>query len=90
MQPVPDETVDLIITSSPYVTSYEYADLHQLSTIWLNLVDDLKEYKKNFIGTSQKEYESPQIRSLIANKIVKGMTTKNEKWRKKSRRILLI
>jgi len=82
MQPVPDETVDLIITSSPYVTSYEYADLHQLSTIWLNLVDDLKEYKKNFIGTSQKEYESPQIRSLIANKIVKGMTTKNEKMAK--------
>jgi DNA modification methylase len=29
--PVPDQSVDLIITSPPYVTSYEYADLHQLS-----------------------------------------------------------
>ncbi|MDP3013571.1 MAG: DNA methyltransferase, partial [Candidatus Subteraquimicrobiales bacterium] len=27
-QPVGDETVDIQITSSPYVTSYEYADLH--------------------------------------------------------------
>ena len=40
-QPLEDETVDLVITSSPYVTSYEYADIHQLSTIWLDLADDL-------------------------------------------------
>lgn len=50
-QSVQDESVDLVITSSPYVTSYEYADLHQLSTIWLDLADDLTEYKKEFIGT---------------------------------------
>ena len=28
VQPVPNDSVDLIVTSSPYVTSYEYADLH--------------------------------------------------------------
>jgi len=54
-QPVLDETVDLIVSSSPYVTSYEYADLHQLSTIWLDLASDLTEYKKQFIGTSYKK-----------------------------------
>ena len=27
--------VDLIITSPPYVTSYEYGDLHQLTILWL-------------------------------------------------------
>lgn len=27
--------IDLIVTSPPYVTSYEYADLHQLSSLWL-------------------------------------------------------
>jgi tRNA G10 N-methylase Trm11 len=31
--PVKDESVDLIITSPPYVTSYEYADLHQLTAL---------------------------------------------------------
>jgi hypothetical protein len=37
------------ITSSPYVTSYEYADLHQLTTIWLQPEVNLKEYKSEFI-----------------------------------------
>jgi hypothetical protein len=31
--PVKDGSVDLIITSPPYVTSYEYADLHQLTAL---------------------------------------------------------
>ena len=57
-QPVEDDSVDLIVSSSPYVTSYEYADLHQLSTLWLDLAGDLKEYRKQFIGTSYKHYET--------------------------------
>lgn len=78
-QPVSDETVDLIITSSPYVTSYEYADLHQLSTIWLDLADDLTNYKKQFIGTSYKKYEKKRLRSSIASDIVNKMTSKSNK-----------
>ena len=77
-QPVSDETADLVITSSPYVTSYEYADLHQLSTIWLDLADDLTEYKKEFIGTSYKKYENKRLRSLIAKDIVSKMSKKQE------------
>lgn len=81
-QPVPDESVDLIVTSSPYVTSYEYADLHQLSTIWLNLTDDLKEYKKNFIGTAYKRYTNKKLRSSIALEIVNKMDKVNHKMSK--------
>ncbi len=51
-QPIDNETVDLIITSSPYVTSYEYADLHQLSLIWLFPEESLSKYKEKFIGTT--------------------------------------
>ena len=65
-QPVQDDSVDLIVSSSPYVTSYEYADLHQLSTIWLDLTDDLTIYKKEFIGTSYKKYENKKLRSKLA------------------------
>ena len=78
-QPVSDSTVDLIVSSSPYVTSYEYADLHQLSTIWFDLTDNLTDYKKEFIGTSFKKYENKQLRSKIANDIVYKMSRKNEK-----------
>ena len=78
-QPVDNNSVDLIVSSSPYVTSYEYADLHQLSTIWLNLTNDLDEYKKEFIGTSRKQYENKQLNSQIAAEIVDKMSSKSPK-----------
>jgi len=43
--------VDLIVTSPPYVTSYEYADLHQLSTLWLDFVNDYKSLREGTIGS---------------------------------------
>jgi hypothetical protein len=78
-QPVSSESVDLIISSSQYVTSYEYADLHQLSTIWLDLADDLKEYKREFIGTTYKEYKDKKPRSKIAQEIVEKVAEKSKK-----------
>lgn len=78
-QPVGTESVDLIISSSPYVTSYEYADLHQLSTIWLDFADDLKEYRRDFIGTSYKNYEDVDLKSQIANEIVCKMQKHSKK-----------
>ena len=78
-QPVENNSVDLIVSSSPYVTSYEYADLHQLSTIWLNLTDDLNEYKEEFIGTSRKQYEDKQLKSQIAAGIIDQMSSKSPK-----------
>lgn len=43
--------VDLIISSPPYVTSYEYADLHQLSTLWLQYTSDYRDLRKGSIGS---------------------------------------
>ncbi len=78
-QPVPNDTIDLIISSSPYVTSYEYADLHQLSTIWLDLANNLTEYKKGFIGTSYKRYENKELKSKIAMDVVNQMSERSKK-----------
>lgn len=78
-QPVDDESVDLIISSSPYVTSYEYADLHQLSTIWLDLADNLSEYKREFIGTACKKRENGDLGSSIANSIAENVSKKSKK-----------
>jgi DNA modification methylase len=50
-----DDSVALIITSPPYVTSYEYADLHQLTAIWLRYTYKLSEFKTKFIGSLQKK-----------------------------------
>ncbi|NMH28722.1 DNA methyltransferase [Flavobacterium silvaticum] len=43
--------VDMLITSPPYVTSYEYADLHQLSTMWLGYTDDFRLLRNGTIGS---------------------------------------
>lgn len=50
-----DNSATLIVTSPPYVTSYEYADLHQLTGLWLGYVESLKEFRSRFIGSIQKE-----------------------------------
>jgi methylase of polypeptide subunit release factors len=42
---------DLVVTSPPYVTSYEYADLHQLSSLWLGFADDYKKFRMGSIGS---------------------------------------
>lgn len=49
--------VDLIVTSPPYVTSYEYADLHQLSSLWLGYAEDFRDLRKGAIGSKQHNYE---------------------------------
>ena len=82
-QPVQNDSVDLIVTSSPYVTSYEYADLHQLSTIWLDFTYNLNKYKREFIGTSYKEYNGKILKSKIAQNIVKQMESTDKKMSKK-------
>ena len=76
-QPVKDESVDLIVSSSPYVTSYEYADVHQLSTIWLNFAEDLKKYRGKFIGTAYKEMSKSRNFSKIAEEITYNMSSKD-------------
>lgn len=78
-QPVPKGSVDLIVTSSPYVTSYEYADLHQLSTIWLGMAEDLDEYRSRFIGTSRRRSPNRGLKSSIAAEIVEELRRRSER-----------
>lgn len=82
IQPVSDNSVDLIVSSSPYVTSYEYADLHQLSTIWLDFADNLTAYKKEFIGSAYKNSNNKELKSIIAQEIANKMLQKSKKMAK--------
>lgn len=47
----PRPFADLIVTSPPYVTSYEYADIHQLSLLWLEYTDDYRMLREGTIGS---------------------------------------
>jgi DNA modification methylase len=68
--------VDLIISSPPYVTSYEYADLHQLSILWLGYADDYRYMRRGSIGSI---YNSENFRleldelNAVGRSIVKNL-----------------
>ena len=60
--PLATNSVDMIVTSPPYVTSYEYADLHQLTLHWFGddviryprwkrYVENYSKFRSNFVGT---------------------------------------
>lgn len=53
----PAVPLDLIVTSPPYVTSYEYADLHQLSALWLGYADDHRTLRARSIGSAQHDLD---------------------------------
>ena len=72
-----DNSLDLIITSPPYVTSYEYAELHQLSLLWLGFVRNLNEIKKDYVGTISRSPAERGFKSEIAEKIIKKLFNKD-------------
>jgi DNA modification methylase len=78
--PIEDEQISLIVTSPPYVTSYEYADIHQLTILWLYPETRFPEFRKKFIGSSQpKDPPMKELYSQIANQIVEQIKQKDIK-----------
>lgn len=65
--------IDLIVTSPPYVTSYEYADLHQLSTLWLGFVEDYRDLREGTVGSLYKDFDfNSDVKTLnsLGSKVV--------------------
>lgn len=68
--------IDLLITSPPYVTSYEYADLHQLSSLWLGYASDYRDLRNGSIGSTQHDLDfNREIKRLntVATRVVFGL-----------------
>lgn len=75
---IEEGTIDMIITSPPYVTSYEYADIHQLTAYWMEYVSSMSDFRKKFIGTSYSGNSSLDVKgSLLAQKIVYALAEKS-------------
>lgn len=75
---IPAESINAIITSPPYVTSYEYADIHQLTAYWMEYISDIHEFRKKFIGSSYSGNISLTVSgSKQAQKIVDALYEKS-------------
>ena len=72
---ITSESIFAIITSPPYVTSYEYADIHQLTAYWMEYISDIHEFRKKFIGSSYSGNDSLIVpNSKQAQKIVNDLS----------------
>jgi len=55
-------------------------DLHQLSTIWLEYADDLRDYKSDFIGSTTKKSETSEtLISPLASKTCEKLREAHKK-----------
>ncbi|MBI2652064.1 hypothetical protein HYX00_01245 [Candidatus Woesearchaeota archaeon] len=78
--PAENNSVSLIVTSPPYVTSYEYADLHQLTALWLEYTKSVNEFREGFIGSiHKKEFDHNGIKSKIARQEIEELSKKSKK-----------
>lgn len=73
------ESIDFVVTSPPYATSYEYADIHQLSLLWFGMVNILSEAKKSYIGSTSKNSNLDKnfYSSITAKEIIKNLERHN-------------
>lgn len=70
-------SVNAIITSPPYVTSYEYADIHQLTGYWFDYFSNLGTFRQKFIGTFYSQNKDLEVRSKIATQIINKLEKKD-------------
>jgi len=77
--PTKNNTVSIIVTSPPYVTSYEYADLHQLTALWFEYTKNLSDFRRRFIGTSFHTDKKIVLNSEIAKDIIDKLEKKHKK-----------
>jgi DNA modification methylase len=76
---ITSNSIGTIITSPPYVTSYEYADIHQLTGFWYDYISDLKGFRKKFIGTFYSLKQETNCISFVAQEIINDLFAKDKR-----------
>lgn len=77
--PVSTGDASLVVTSPPYVTSYEYADLHQLTALWFGYTNSVSQFRSSFIGSAYSNRSTIDLHSGIANEIVENLETEKKR-----------
>ena len=79
---ISNNSVATIITSPPYVTSYEYADIHQLTAYWYKYIKNIADFRQKFIGTFYSLNQNLKCDSALAQKIVDNIFKKDDRTAK--------
>ncbi len=62
---LPDETLDLLVTSPPYATCYEYSGMHQLTQLWFEKYNIFDSSPYRYIGTRTLSYK-PKLQNILS------------------------
>lgn len=78
--PFKRESMDLIITSPPYLNAIDYMRGHKLSLVWMgNTIPSLRQIRSNNIGTEVSKYEPNDIADAIFTIMTKADNISNKK-----------
>jgi DNA modification methylase len=70
--PLPDESIDLIVTSPPYANAIDYVRAHKFSLVWLGReIPELTEQRRRYIGAesrleSQEDLPAGTARAVVS------------------------
>lgn len=64
-----DESIDIAITSPPYINAFDYVRTLRLENLWLQLAteDELREKKKKYLGTESIKVKEERLSLQILN-----------------------
>lgn len=69
--PVKDGSVDLVVTSPPYINAIDYMRSHKFSLVWMgHPLSDLREVRSTMIGTERGMYSPDSLPSKLEETIV--------------------
>jgi DNA modification methylase len=67
---VPDSSVDLVLTSPPYLNAIDYIRCSKFSLVWMGFsASDLRSIRSRSIGTEVGQYEATEMSTRIIKKL---------------------
>jgi DNA modification methylase len=79
---LPDSTIDLVLTSPPYLNAIDYLRCSKFSLIWMGSnADELRHLRKISIGTEVGEYEASQ--GTLSRELITRLRLKSRLSRRK-------
>ncbi|MFG2635303.1 hypothetical protein ACGFX8_15550 [Streptomyces sp. NPDC048362] len=75
---IPDNFVDLVITSPPYLNAIDYLRGHRLALVWLgHRISDLRQVRGSSVGSEKGLRDRPEdLHSLVVDTDVQSLSTR--------------
>jgi hypothetical protein len=88
--PLPDQSVDLIVTSPPYANAIDYVRAHKFSLVWLGReIPEMTEGRRRYIGAEARLSSGEDLPSGVARSVLTLVETRDRPRARVIRRYFL-